>query len=229
MRQQEPVSDRPSPAPVPPPTRPSRRWLQRTLAADPPRAKSLIVTVWGDALAPHGGARLARRPHPADGAVRRSTTDSCAPACSGWRATAGSTASSHGRRSRYRLTRDGARRFDDALSPHLRPRRPTTGTAQWELVLVDAVPPAQRARAARRARVGRLRRARAGARSSGRARPVARCRRSSRRRASADGIRGRPATDFPGARPLADGRGPRVGPATRSRPTIGSSCSASAR
>jgi phenylacetic acid degradation operon negative regulatory protein len=26
------------------------------LKADPPRAKSLIVTVWGDALAPHGGA-----------------------------------------------------------------------------------------------------------------------------------------------------------------------------
>ena len=31
------------------------RWIRRTLAADPPRAKSLIVTVWGDALAPHGG------------------------------------------------------------------------------------------------------------------------------------------------------------------------------
>ena len=29
--------------------------MQRTLKADPPRAKSLIVTVWGDALAPHGG------------------------------------------------------------------------------------------------------------------------------------------------------------------------------
>src|SRR6266700_1950701 len=32
------------------------RWAQRTLKADPPRAKSLIVTVWGDALAPHGSA-----------------------------------------------------------------------------------------------------------------------------------------------------------------------------
>ncbi len=30
-------------------------WIRRALAADPPRAKSLIVTVWGDALAPHGG------------------------------------------------------------------------------------------------------------------------------------------------------------------------------
>ena len=31
------------------------RWIQRTLKAEPPRARSLIVTVWGDALAPHGG------------------------------------------------------------------------------------------------------------------------------------------------------------------------------
>src|SRR5450432_1724828 len=31
------------------------RWIQRTLKAEPPRAKSLIVTVWGDALGPHGG------------------------------------------------------------------------------------------------------------------------------------------------------------------------------
>src|ERR1700760_1992542 len=31
------------------------RWIERTLHDDPPRARSLIVTVWGDALAPHGG------------------------------------------------------------------------------------------------------------------------------------------------------------------------------
>ena len=31
------------------------RWIARTLASDPPRARSLIVSVWGDALAPHGG------------------------------------------------------------------------------------------------------------------------------------------------------------------------------
>ena len=33
-----------------------RRWIRRELAADPPRAPSLIITVWGDAIAPHGGA-----------------------------------------------------------------------------------------------------------------------------------------------------------------------------
>ena len=37
-----------------------RRWIRRELAADPPRAPSLIVTVWGDALAPHGGAVCSR-------------------------------------------------------------------------------------------------------------------------------------------------------------------------
>ena len=31
------------------------RWIRRELAADPPRVPSLIVTVWGDALVPHGG------------------------------------------------------------------------------------------------------------------------------------------------------------------------------
>ena len=89
------------------------RWIRRTLAADPPRAKSLIVTVWGDALAPHGGSGLARGPHPADGAVRHQRAPGAhqriPPRADGWLARA-----TQGRRSRYRLTRDGARRFDDA-------------------------------------------------------------------------------------------------------------------
>src|SRR5207344_2063190 len=33
-----------------------RRWIARRIARVPPRAPSLIVTVWGDAIAPHGGA-----------------------------------------------------------------------------------------------------------------------------------------------------------------------------
>ena len=38
-------------------TRAVARWIARALAAGAAaRAKSLIVTVWGDALAPHGGA-----------------------------------------------------------------------------------------------------------------------------------------------------------------------------
>jgi phenylacetic acid degradation operon negative regulatory protein len=30
-------------------------WIEQRLAADPPRAKSLVMTVFGDAIAPHGG------------------------------------------------------------------------------------------------------------------------------------------------------------------------------
>src|SRR5256885_16928975 len=46
-------STRPSPSPVIDPF--VARWIRRALASDPPRARSLIVTVWGDALAPHSG------------------------------------------------------------------------------------------------------------------------------------------------------------------------------
>lgn len=38
------------------PTSPHSTWIAQTLAADPPRPKSLLTTVFGDALAPHGGS-----------------------------------------------------------------------------------------------------------------------------------------------------------------------------
>src|SRR5437016_10412548 len=89
------------------------RWIRRALASDPPRAKSLIVTVWGDALAPHGGvvwlAGLIRLMAPFVINERSVRTSVFRLARDGW-----IEASSHGRASRYRLTRDGARRFDDA-------------------------------------------------------------------------------------------------------------------
>src|SRR5439155_24311708 len=31
-------------------------WIARDLVSSPPRAKSLVITVWGDSIAPHGGA-----------------------------------------------------------------------------------------------------------------------------------------------------------------------------
>ena len=46
-------------ASLPPAPRPDRhvaRWIARELAAAPPRASSLTITIWGDAIAPHGGA-----------------------------------------------------------------------------------------------------------------------------------------------------------------------------
>jgi len=116
--------------------------MARTLAADPPRAKSLIVTVWGDALAPHGGSvwltglvglmapfaisdRLVRT------SVFRLTAD-------GWLAGA-----AQGRRSRYRLTREGARRFHDAYRRiYERPADDWRGS--WELVLAERLETARR-------------------------------------------------------------------------------------
>jgi phenylacetic acid degradation operon negative regulatory protein len=119
------------------------RWIARTLAADPPRAKSLIVTVWGDALAPHGGAvwlgGLIRLMAPFGLSDRLVRTSVFRLARDGWLARA-----SHGRASRYRLTRDGARRFDDAYRRiYARPGDDWHGS--WEIVLADAVPAARRA------------------------------------------------------------------------------------
>ena len=47
-----PAAYRPAAAPNPH----VRRWIRHELATAPPRASSLIITVWGDAIAPHGGA-----------------------------------------------------------------------------------------------------------------------------------------------------------------------------
>src|SRR5471030_2295969 len=118
------------------------RWIQRTLKADPPRAKSLIVTVWGDALAPHGGtvwlAGLIRLMAPFGINERLVRTSVFRLAQDGWL-----DAAIHGRLSRYRLTREGKRQFDDAHRRiYARPADDWDGT--WELVLADAVPPARR-------------------------------------------------------------------------------------
>ena len=118
------------------------RWIQRTLAADPPRAKSLIVTVWGDALAPHGGsvwlAGLIRLMAPLAINERLVRTSVFRLARDGWLA-----ASTHGRRSQYRLTAQGATRFDEAYRRiYTRPIEVWNGT--WELVLTDPMASARR-------------------------------------------------------------------------------------
>src|SRR5213080_3968262 len=35
---------------------PLQNWLQQLMSSDPLRAKSLVTTVFGDSIAPHGGA-----------------------------------------------------------------------------------------------------------------------------------------------------------------------------
>ena len=118
------------------------RWIRHALAADPPRAKSLIVTVWGDALAPHGGAvwlaGLIRLMAPFAINDRLVRTSVFRLVHDGWLARA-----THGRASRYRLTRDGARRFDDAHR-RIYERPADDWHGQWELVLADAVPAVRR-------------------------------------------------------------------------------------
>ena len=107
------------------------RWIQRTLRAEPPRAKSLIVTVWGDALAPHGGSvwlsGLIRLMAPFGINERLVRTSVFRLAQDGWLNSA-----THGRMSRYRLTAEGMRRFDDAhLRIYARPADDWTVDGTW--------------------------------------------------------------------------------------------------
>ena len=118
------------------------RWIQRTLKAEPPRARSLIVTVWGDALAPHGGSvwlsGLIRLMAPFDINERLVRTSVYRLARDGWL-----DAATHGRVSRYRLTREGKRRFDAAHQRiYVRPDDDWSGG--WDVLLADAVPSTKR-------------------------------------------------------------------------------------
>jgi phenylacetic acid degradation operon negative regulatory protein len=121
-----------------------RRWIRRQLDPAPPRAPSLLMTVWGDAIAPHGGAvmlpgmiRLLAPLHVNERLVR---TSLFRLAREGWLAS-----TRIGRRSLYRLTPDGARRFEQAhrriYAPHEDPWDDT-----WELVVADGLSVAARRR-----------------------------------------------------------------------------------
>jgi phenylacetic acid degradation operon negative regulatory protein len=140
------------PARATPHARRIARWIEATLAADPPRAKSLIVTVWGDALAPHGGglwlASLFALMATLGVGERSVRTSVFRLAADGW--LAGQAA---GRRSRYRLTDEGARTFADAYRriyfPHEDP-----WDGRWQLVVAPPESLAPRARVALRNALG---------------------------------------------------------------------------
>jgi phenylacetic acid degradation operon negative regulatory protein len=114
------------------------RWIERTLAEDPPRAKSLIITLWGDALAPHGGtvwlSGLIRLLAPFGISERLTRTSVFRLARDGWL-----EAETRGRRSRYRLTRAGALRFEQAYRRIYAPPDPAWD-GRWELVLIAGAP-----------------------------------------------------------------------------------------
>jgi phenylacetic acid degradation operon negative regulatory protein len=118
------------------------RFVRRELASAPPRASSLVVTVWGDAIAPHGGAvllpGLIRLLAPFGINERLVRTSVFRLAREGWL-----KATPVGRRSLYRLTRDGARRFEQAY------RRIYTLPVEqwddtWELVIASSLTPGKR-------------------------------------------------------------------------------------
>jgi phenylacetic acid degradation operon negative regulatory protein len=119
-----------------------RRWIARQMERDPPRASSLIVTVWGDAIAPHGGAAvlpgLIRLLAPFGINERLVRTSVFRLARQGWL-----QATPIGRRSLYALTPDGARRFAEAHQRiYTLPDDRWDGT--WDLVLIDGLAPGER-------------------------------------------------------------------------------------
>lgn len=119
-----------------------RRWIRRELKSAPPRAPSLIITVWGDSIAPHRGAvmlgGLIDLLAPFGINERLVRTSVFRLAREGWL-----KAKPIGRESLYQLTRDGARRFRQAYRRIYAP--PDEGWSEsWEIVIADGSTPAQR-------------------------------------------------------------------------------------
>jgi len=112
------------------------RWIRRELARAPLKAKSLVVTVWGDAIAPHGGAvwlsGLIRLLAPLGLNERLVRTSVYRLVQEGWLA-----ARQDGRRSLYRLTAGGLHRFEHA---YRRIYAPPAGDWDgcWDVVLAPA-------------------------------------------------------------------------------------------
>ncbi|HTS20903.1 MAG TPA: phenylacetic acid degradation operon negative regulatory protein PaaX [Casimicrobiaceae bacterium] len=108
------------------------RWIRHELARHPPKAKSLVVTVWGDAIAPHGGAvwlgGLIRLLAPLGLNERLVRTSVYRLAREGWLG-----ARQIGRRSLYRLTTAGLQRFEHAYR-RIYAARAAGWDGTWEIV-----------------------------------------------------------------------------------------------
>lgn len=91
----------------------SAEWIARVLALEPPRHKSLVVTVCGDTIAPHGGAfwlgSMIELLAPLGVGERLVRTSVFRLVQEGWL-----TASREGRRSRYALEPSALPRFERA-------------------------------------------------------------------------------------------------------------------
>lgn len=112
------------------------RWIRRELGEARLKAKSLVVTVWGDAIAPHGGvvwlSGLIHLLAPLGLNERLVRTSVYRLAREGWL-----TAQQDGRRSFYRLTAQGLTRFEHAYRRiYAPPAQDWDGT--WEVILAPA-------------------------------------------------------------------------------------------
>jgi phenylacetic acid degradation operon negative regulatory protein len=89
------------------------QWIRQFLATDPPRSKSVVITVFGDAITPRGGAvwlgSLIAMLAPFGISDRLVRTSVFRLAEEGWL-----EAMREGRRSLYTLTASGSRRFERA-------------------------------------------------------------------------------------------------------------------
>jgi phenylacetic acid degradation operon negative regulatory protein len=92
---------------------PVEEWIQQTLRLDPPRSKSVVMTVFGDAITPHGGGvwlgSLINLMAPLGMNDRLVRTSVFRLAEEGWM-----DARREGRRSFYTLTASGGPRFEAA-------------------------------------------------------------------------------------------------------------------
>jgi phenylacetic acid degradation operon negative regulatory protein len=136
LRMSAPVTAPPSPDPH------VRRWISREIAASPPRAPSLIITVWGDGIAPHGGAvmlpGLIELLNSFGVNERLTRTSVFRLAREHWL-----TARRMGRRSLYRLTTSGASRFAQAYR-RIYASTDASWDGEWDVVIADAVPARRR-------------------------------------------------------------------------------------
>jgi phenylacetic acid degradation operon negative regulatory protein len=122
---------------VPPLTKPVEALLRRFHGQRPLRGGSLLITIFGDAIAPRGGAvtlgSLIDLTRPFGLAERLVRTSVARLAAEGWLA-----ATRHGRRSEYRLTDSGRKLFAEATR-RIYGVNPSSWSGQWTLAVL---PPA---------------------------------------------------------------------------------------
>lgn len=121
-----------TPVPMAPSPSPLDRFLARLLKADPPRAKSLCVSLLGDAIAPHGGAiwlgDLIELLGPVGINERQLRTSVFRLVAQGWL-----SSERHGRRSLYLLAAQG-RRDTAHASQRIYEHTAPAWSGEWTLV-----------------------------------------------------------------------------------------------